>query len=100
MEAPAAEEGTITAKADQLKGLTVLGKIQLPLDASRRGPGGRGPRPVASSDVSKRGINPADKKKRARLPGPPGAGGGTTAPGTGGGRISLGEVTGRILPAR
>ena len=88
-EAPAAqatEEGTITAKADQLKGLTVLGKIQLPVDASRRGPGGRGPRPVASSDVSKRGINPADKKKRARLPGPPGAGGSNTAaPGQGGG---------------
>jgi translation initiation factor IF-2 len=84
--APAAEEGTITAKADQLKGLTVLGKIQLPVDSSRRGPGGRGARPVASSDVSKRGINPADKKKRARLPGPPGSGGATTsAPGTGGG---------------
>ena len=84
--APAVEEATITARADQLKGLTVLGKIQLPVDASRRGPGGRGPRPVASSDVSKRGINPADKKKRARLPGPPGAGGGNTAtPGQGGG---------------
>ncbi|QJX46271.1 translation initiation factor IF-2 [Hymenobacter taeanensis] len=62
-EAPA---GTIVAKADQLKGLTVLGKIELPLDSSRRG-GGRGARPVASSDVRKSGIGP-DKKKRQRIP--------------------------------
>ncbi len=83
-EAPAADESTITAKADQLKGLTVLGKIQLPLDASRRGPGGgRGPRPVASSDVRKTGTNnAANQKKRQRLPGPPGS---TTTPGQGGG---------------
>ena len=67
-EAPA-EEGTITAKADQLKGLTVLGKIQLPVDASRRGPGGRGPRPVASSDVRKSGVA-SNQKKRQRLPAP------------------------------
>ncbi|TGD81490.1 translation initiation factor IF-2 [Hymenobacter wooponensis] len=64
-EAPA---GTIVAKADQLKGLTVLGKIELPLDSSRRGGGGgRGARPVASSDVRKSGIG-ADKKKRQRIP--------------------------------
>ncbi|TGE09878.1 translation initiation factor IF-2 [Hymenobacter fodinae] len=63
-EAPA---GTIVAKADQLKGLTVLGKIELPLDSSRRGGGGRGARPVASSDVRKSGIGP-DKKKRQRIP--------------------------------
>ncbi|MBC6699622.1 translation initiation factor IF-2 [Hymenobacter puniceus] len=67
--------GTIVAKADQLKGLTVLGKIELPLDSSRRG--GRGARPVASSDVRKSGIA-ADKKKRQRLPGP----GGATQPGS------------------
>ncbi|RPD49777.1 translation initiation factor IF-2 [Hymenobacter sediminis] len=66
-EAPATEEGTIVAKADQLKGLTVLGKIELPLDSSRRGGGGRGARPVASSDVRKSGISP-DKKKRQRIP--------------------------------
>ncbi|RZL07053.1 MAG: translation initiation factor IF-2, partial [Hymenobacter sp.] len=84
-EAPAAEEGTITAKADQLKGLTVLGKIQLPVDSSRRGPGGRGPRPVASSDVRKSGVgnNNNNQKKRQRLPAPGQPGGGaTTSPGT------------------
>ena len=82
-ETPVADESTITAKADQLKGLTVLGKIQLPLDASRHGPGGRGPRPVASSDVRKTGTNnAANQKKRQRLPGPPGS---TTQPGQGGG---------------
>ncbi|MGI4734320.1 MAG: translation initiation factor IF-2 [Janthinobacterium lividum] len=78
---PAAEEGTITAKADQLKGLTVLGKIQLPVDSSRRGPGGRGPRPVASSDVRKSGVGTNNnQKKRQRLPAPgqPGGGGGAT----------------------
>ena len=84
-EAPAAEEGTITAKADQLKGLTVLGKIQLPVDSSRRGPGGRGPRPVASSDVRKSGVgNNNNQKKRQRLPAPGQPGGGAnTSPGTG-----------------
>ena len=68
--ADAPEEGTITAKADQLKGLTVLGKIQLPVDSSRRGPGGRGPRPVASSDVRKSGVGASNQKKRQRLPAP------------------------------
>ncbi len=86
-EAAAAEEGTITAKADQLKGLTVLGKIQLPVDSSRRGPGGRGPRPVASSDVRKSGVgnnNNNNQKKRQRLPAPGQPGGGAnTSPGTG-----------------
>jgi translation initiation factor IF-2 len=81
--APAVEEGTITAKADQLKGLTVLGKIQLPLDSNRRGPGGgRGPRPVASSDVRKSGVGTNNnQKKRQRLPAPgqPGGGGGGAA---------------------
>ncbi len=85
-EAPAAEEGTITAKADQLKGLTVLGKIQLPVDSSRRGPGGRGPRPVASSDVRKSGVGTNNAKKRQRLPAPGQPGGGsTTGTGQGGG---------------
>ncbi|TGE21780.1 translation initiation factor IF-2 [Hymenobacter aquaticus] len=62
------EGGTIVAKADQLKGLTVLGKIELPLDSSRRG--GRGARPVASSDVRKSGLGTDNKKKRARMPAP------------------------------
>jgi translation initiation factor IF-2 len=64
------------AKADQLKGLTVLGKIELPTDAARRG--GRGARPVASSDVRKSGLSPDAKKKRQRLPSP----GGNTQPGS------------------
>ncbi|MBR7721954.1 translation initiation factor IF-2 [Microvirga sp. SRT04] len=79
-EAPAAEDNsTIVAKSDTLKGLTVLGKIDLSsINNDRRGPGGRGPRPIASSDVSKRGL-PAGpgQKKRTRLPGPPGS---TTSP--------------------
>ncbi|EJF09659.1 translation initiation factor IF-2, partial [Pontibacter sp. BAB1700] len=49
---------TITAKADQLKGLTVLGKIELP-DSTRR----KGTKPVASSDDRKAGK----KKKRKRI---------------------------------
>ncbi len=41
------EEKTIAAKADSLKGLTVLGKIELPADKKK-------PKPVASSDDAKR----------------------------------------------
>ncbi|WP_460556510.1 translation initiation factor IF-2 [Hymenobacter daeguensis] len=77
--APAEDTSTIVAKSDTLKGLTVLGKIDLSsINNDRRGPGGRGPRPIASSDVSKRGL-PAGpgQKKRTRLPGPPGS---TTSP--------------------
>ena len=73
------DTSTIVAKSDTLKGLTVLGKIDLSsINSDRRGPGGRGPRPIASSDVSKRGL-PAGpgQKKRTRLPGPPGS---TTSP--------------------
>ena len=74
-ETPApAEDTTIVAKADQLKGLTVLGKIELPVDSSRRG----GRRPVASSDVRKSGLSPDARKKRQRIPT---AGTGTTRPG-------------------
>jgi translation initiation factor IF-2 len=78
---PSTEEpaGTIVAKADQLKGLTVLGKIELPTESSRRG--GRGARPVASSDVRKSGLAPDNKKKRQRIPTP-----GTGQPGQGGGQ--------------
>ncbi len=47
------EEKTIQAKADSLKGLTVLGKIELPADKKK-------PKPVASSDERK------DRKKRPR----------------------------------
>ncbi|MFT7019364.1 MAG: translation initiation factor IF-2, partial [Cyclobacteriaceae bacterium] len=48
-----AEEKSIKAKADSLKGLTVLGKIELPADKRKA-------KPVASSDESK------DRKKRPR----------------------------------
>ncbi|MBF9253507.1 translation initiation factor IF-2 [Pontibacter sp. 172403-2] len=48
---------TITAKADQLKGLTVLGKIELPVESRRKGS-----KPVASSDEKK-----GKKKKRKRI---------------------------------
>ncbi|TYZ13414.1 translation initiation factor IF-2 [Hymenobacter lutimineralis] len=78
------DAGTIVAKADQLKGLTVLGKIELPVDSSRRG-GGRGPRPVASSDVRKSGLGADAKKKRQRLPvpGTPGGNNQNAGPNTG-----------------
>ncbi len=56
---------TITAKADQLKGLTVLGKIELP-DPRRKGT-----KPVASSDDRKN-----DKKKKRKRIIVPGAEGG------------------------
>ncbi|RSK51068.1 translation initiation factor IF-2 [Hymenobacter rigui] len=93
-EAPeaATEEGTILAKADQLKGLTVLGKIELPLDSSRRGGGGRGARPVASSDVRKSGLNANDKKKRQRIP--------MSGPGQTGGQAGLGQQGGNRGPGQ
>lgn len=60
--APTAEENVptelISAKADALKGLTVLGKIVLPDDRSKK----KGGKPVASSDEK----NKDNKKKRPR----------------------------------
>ncbi|OUJ70152.1 translation initiation factor IF-2 [Hymenobacter crusticola] len=91
VEAPATPEdtSTIVAKADQLKGLTVLGKIELPVDSSRRGGGGNNSRrPVASSDVRKSGLGPDTKKKRQRLPTP-------GAPNTGGGQQGQGNNQGQ-----
>ncbi|MFC5269221.1 translation initiation factor IF-2 [Adhaeribacter terreus] len=90
---------TIAAKGDQLKGLTVLGKIELPKDSFRK----KGGKPVASSDNKNRPGQPGqggDKKKRKRIitqapttnvPGdrPQGGGGqgqGGQRPGGGGGR--------------
>mgnify|MGYP005748218473 CR=1 FL=1 len=61
------EEQLIAAKADSLKGLTVLGKIELPVERSKKKGG-----PVASSDERNR-----DKKrprKRIDKPGTPGQG--------------------------
>lgn len=54
------KEGTIRAEAESLKGLTVLGKIELPKDDKRK----KKPKPVASSDESKAGKG---KKKRRRI---------------------------------
>ncbi|WP_205500551.1 translation initiation factor IF-2 [Rufibacter psychrotolerans] len=88
-EPAAPEQTTIKAQADQLKGLTVLGKIELPVSGGR----GKGGKPVASSDERRRGNQPGgqgqpgqgqgggDKKKRKRIEvpraGAPGAGGNT-----------------------
>ncbi len=66
-EAKPEENQVIAAKADSLKGLTVLGKIELPVEKSKKKGG-----PVASSDERNR-----DKKrprKRIDKPGTPGAG--------------------------
>ncbi|WP_377047738.1 translation initiation factor IF-2 [Rufibacter quisquiliarum] len=78
--APEAPQETIKAQADQLKGLTVLGKIELPVSGGR----GKGGKPVASSDERRRGNQPGgqgqggDKKKRKRIEVPKtGAQGGT-----------------------
>ncbi|MGY6560127.1 MAG: translation initiation factor IF-2 [Nitritalea sp.] len=87
------QEGqVISAKAESLKGLTVLGKIELPVERPKKKGGGN--KPVASSD--ERG----NKKKRPRkridkpgAPGTPGATGNQTGPrpqGQGGNRPNQG----------
>lgn len=60
-----AEEQVISAKADSLKGLTVLGKIELPADRPKKKGG-----PVASSD--ERGRDKKRPRKRIDKPGAPG----------------------------
>ncbi len=87
-EAPAKKEETnqlISGKADSLKGLTVLGKIELPAERSKKKA-----KPVASSDDK-------DKKKKKRVrkrinkPGEGGnAGTGTGAAAAGGGNRPAG----------
>ena len=59
------EDKVINAKADQLKGLTVLGKIELPAEKKKE------PKPVASSDAQKK-----KRKRRRRIR----SEGGTAAP--------------------
>ncbi len=59
------EGQVISAKADSLKGLTVLGKIELPVDRSKKKGG-----PVASSD--ERGRDKKRPRKRIDKPGSPG----------------------------
>ncbi|MBK0401602.1 translation initiation factor IF-2 [Adhaeribacter sp. BT258] len=94
---------TIAAKGDQLKGLTVLGKIELPKDSFRK----KGGKPVASSDNKNRPGQPGqggDKKKRKRIitqapttnvPGDRPQGGGGQGQGQGGQRPGGGGGQGR-----
>lgn len=74
------EPDLINAKADQLKGLTVLGKIELPADRLKK------KKPVASSDTNR--SQDDKKKKRKRLPtaGPGQGQGGQGTPGQGQGQ--------------
>jgi len=65
--APAATNQVIAAKAEALKGLTVLGKIELPVDRPKKKGG-----PVASSD--ERGRDKKRPRKRIDKPGGPGQG--------------------------
>jgi translation initiation factor IF-2 len=58
-------ESTIAAKADSLKGLTVLGKIDLPKEKERKGK--KGVKPVASSDDKKEARR--GKRPRKRIAG-------------------------------
>jgi translation initiation factor IF-2 len=59
LEKPKSE--TIAARAGALKGLTVLGKIELPKEKERRGK--KGVKPVASSDVKKDGKGKRPRKR-------------------------------------
>lgn len=65
VEPVAEEEEVIEAKADALKGLTVLGKISLP-DAKAKG---KKPQPVASSDDANAKNKAKKKRKRIQTPG-------------------------------
>lgn len=65
--APVAKDQLISAKAESLKGLTVLGKIELPADRPKKKGG-----PVASSD--ERGRDKKRPRKRIDKPGGPGQG--------------------------
>ena len=95
------EERTIEAKADTLKGLTVLGKIELPKEKKKKA------KPVASSDDQrdkkkkkrprKRLATEADQKGRPARPGA-GTEAGAAAPGTAGkfkGKLDKTKRTGR-----
>ncbi len=59
------QDEVIAAKADSLKGLTVLGKIELPVDRAKKKGG-----PVASSD--EKGRDKKRPRKRIDKPGTPG----------------------------
>ena len=68
----------IEAKADALKGLTVLGKIELPVE--KKGGKKRPAKPVASSDEKKNNNN-RKRKQRKRIVKPEGNAGTTAAKG-------------------
>ncbi|WP_375579862.1 translation initiation factor IF-2 [Marivirga tractuosa] len=77
------KDSTIAAKADSLKGLTVLGKIDLPKEKDRKGK--KGVKPVASSDDKKearRGKRPR-KRIAPNKPQDSKPGGGSGGPGQG-----------------
>jgi translation initiation factor IF-2 len=81
------KDSTIAARADSLKGLTVLGKIDLPKEKERKGK--KGVKPVASSDDKKearRGKRPrkriAGNKPQDGKPGGGGAPGQSRGPGS------------------
>ncbi|MCE7057908.1 translation initiation factor IF-2 [Algoriphagus sp. AGSA1] len=71
---PVPKDQVIAAKADSLKGLTVLGKIELPADRPKKKGG-----PVASSD--ERGRDKKRPRKRIDKPGGPGQGNRPGGPG-------------------
>ncbi len=89
------EEKTIAARADSLKGLTVLGKIELPKEKERRGK--KGVKPVASSDDKKearRGKRPR-KRIASNTPGATGAAGKPQERSAGTGSARPGDQRGR-----
>jgi translation initiation factor IF-2 len=86
MKIEPAQEGVvpsqlIAAKADALKGLTVLGKIELPTDRSKK----KG-KPIASSDEKGKDKKKRPRKRIDKAPGSdrPAEGGQTKGPGPGG----------------
>ncbi|WPR75311.1 translation initiation factor IF-2 [Algoriphagus sp. NG3] len=93
---PAPKDQVIAAKADSLKGLTVLGKIELPADRPKKKGG-----PVASSD--ERGRDKKRPRKRIDKPGGPGQGNRPGGPGSrpqGGGNRPAGNQQRGGAPGR
>ncbi len=93
---PVPKDQVIAAKADSLKGLTVLGKIELPADRPKKKGG-----PVASSD--ERGRDKKRPRKRIDKPGGPGQGNRPGGPGArpqGGGNRPAGNQQRGGAPGR
>ena len=83
------EPELINAKADQLKGLTVLGKIELPSDKSKK------KKPVASSDAARQQEEDKKKAKKKRKRLNPVGGGQTQGQGAGQGQKPGGQFAGQ-----